>query len=199
MNNSPYESILSGAAGGFFNCASLRSECRPPLRSGCGTRNIAIIEATVDTSPFAEVMQELQKSLKPYHEGFLSFSRLPEAGCGREEILREMEKLKSVEEARWKEGKVSGAVYHGDSGHVDFLNQVYALNSQSNPLHADVWPSTTKFEAEIVAMTANMLGADADPRHGICGTVTSGGTESILVAMKTYRDWARETKASCAK
>ncbi len=152
----------------------------------------------MDTSPFAEVMQELQKSLKPYHDGFLSFSRLPEAGCGREEILREMEKLKSVEEARWKEGKVSGAVYHGDSGHVDFLNQVYALNSQSNPLHADVWPSTTKFEAEIVAMTANMLGADADSRHGVCGTVTSGGTESILVAMKTYRDWARETKGITA-
>ncbi|MBI2975363.1 MAG: aminotransferase class V-fold PLP-dependent enzyme [Chloroflexi bacterium] len=143
-------------------------------------------------------MQELQKSLKPYHEGFLSFSRLPEEGCGREEILREMEKLKSVEEARWKEGRVSGAVYHGDSGHVDFLNQVYALNSQSNPLHADVWPSTTKFEAEIVAMTANMLGADADPGHGVCGTVTSGGTESILVAMKTYRDWARETKGITA-
>lgn len=152
----------------------------------------------MDTSPFAEVMQELQKSLKPYHEGFLSFSRLPEEGCGREEILREMEKLKSVEEARWKEGRVSGAVYHGDSGHVDFLNQVYALNSQSNPLHADVWPSTTKFEAEIVAMTAHMLGADADPGHGVCGTVTSGGTESILVAMKTYRDWARETKGITA-
>ena len=31
-------------------------------------------------------------------------------------------------------------VYHGDDDHVDFLNQVYALTSQTNPLHADVWP-----------------------------------------------------------
>jgi len=148
----------------------------------------------MDTSPFEDLIPELVRSLKPYQEGFLSFSKLPQEGCGREEILREMEKMKSIEEARWKDGKVSGAVYHGDNAHIDFLNQVYALQSQSNPLHADVWPSTTKFEAEIVAMTANMLGANADPTNEICGTVTSGGTESILVAMKTYRDWARETK-----
>ena len=59
-------------------------------------------------------------------------------------------------------GYVSGAVYHGDPEHIAFLDQVYALNSQTNPLHADLWPSTTKFEAEIVAMTADMLhGTDA--------------------------------------
>jgi glutamate/tyrosine decarboxylase-like PLP-dependent enzyme len=144
----------------------------------------------MDTSPFEDLIPELEKSLKPYQDGFLSFSKLPAAGCAREEILREMEKLKSIEESRWKEGKVSGAVYHGDNAHIDFLNRVYALHSQSNPLHADIWPSTTKFEAEIVAMTAHMLSAP----NGVCGTVTSGGTESILLAMKTYRDWARETK-----
>src|SRR5262249_55859367 len=74
-----------------------------------------------------------------------------------------------------------------------FLNRVYALHSQCNPLHADIWPSASKFEAEIVAMTANMLGA-AQATDDVCGCVTSGGTESILLAMKTYRDWARERK-----
>jgi glutamate/tyrosine decarboxylase-like PLP-dependent enzyme len=44
-----------------------------------------------------------------------------------------------------------------------------------------------------------MLGADrtdtgADPDNKICGVITSGGTESILLAMKTYRDWARDKK-----
>jgi sphinganine-1-phosphate aldolase len=152
----------------------------------------------MDTSPFEDLIPELERSLKPYHDGFLSFSKLPQEGCGREEILREMEKLKSIEEARWKDGKVSGAVYHGDNAHIDFLNRVYAIQSQSNPLHADIWPSTTKFEAEIVAMTAQMLGAGSDTWNEICGTVTSGGTESILAAMKTYRDWARETKGITA-
>ena len=69
-----------------------------------------------------------------------------------------MEAIRAQEEAQWKDGFVSGAVYHGDQAHIDFLNQIYAINSQSNPLHADVWPSTSKFEAEIVAMTADMLG-----------------------------------------
>lgn len=152
----------------------------------------------MDTAPFEELKQDLEKSLKPYKHGYLSFSRLPQVGCRRDDILREMEKLRSIEESRWKDGKVSGAVYNGDDAHIDFMNRVYAVHSQSNPLHADVWPSTTKFEAEIVAMTASMLGMDAGMSPEICGTVTSGGTESILLAMKTYRDWARETKGITA-
>ena len=71
------------------------------------------------------------------------------------------------------------------------MNRVYAINSQSNPLHPEIWPSTTKFDAEVVSMTAAMLSADQAPEE-IVGTVSSGGTESILLAMKTYRDWARE-------
>jgi sphinganine-1-phosphate aldolase len=147
----------------------------------------------MEADMLAGMAADLQKWLKPYKEGFVSFSRLPEAGMEREAILAEMEKLTSIEQARWKDGYVSGAVYHGDETHVDFLNRVYAINSQSNPLHADVWPSTTKFEAEIVSMTAGMLGADKTD-DTIAGTLSSGGTESILLAMKTYRDWARDKK-----
>ena len=107
---------------------------------------------------YDEMMAELESSVKPYKDKFTSFTRIPEVGRDRAEILSEMEAMRAHEEAQWKEGFVSGAVYHGDAEHIDFLNQVYAINSQSNPLHADVWPSATKFEAEIVAMTASMLG-----------------------------------------
>jgi len=137
------------------------------------------------------IMDELDHSLKPYRDGFATYAHLPEVGRDKEEIIGEMETLRDVEESRWKDGYVSGAVYHGDDEHIDFLNRVYALNSQSNPLHSDLWPSTTKFEAEIVSMTAHMLGAGLTDDE-ICGTVTSGGTESILLAMKTYRDRARD-------
>jgi sphinganine-1-phosphate aldolase len=143
-------------------------------------------------------LTDLEKELKPYREGFLSFVDLPEKGVDREDILVEMERMKSFETNRWMEGYASGAVYHGDKAHIDFLNQAYALYSQSNPLHADLWPSITKFEAEIVLMVAGMLGGGSSKGRGsnqeICGTVTSGGTESIMLAMKTYRDWARERK-----
>ena len=145
----------------------------------------------------AQMMRELSKTLKPYHDG-LAFTTLPPAGIARDDILAEMERLKNAEEDKWRDGFVSGAVYNGDEEHVQFLNRVYAINSQSNPLHADVWPSTTKFEAEIVAMTAHMLGAGTAGAGEVCGTVSSGGTESILLAIKTYRDRARDRKGITA-
>lgn len=59
----------------------------------------------------------------------------------------------------------------------------------SNPLHPDVFPTVRKMEAEIVSMCLRMYN---NPDGA--GTMTSGGTESIVMAVKTYRDWAREVK-----
>jgi len=140
---------------------------------------------------YAEIMVELEKSVKPYKNKYDSFTQIPAVGRDHADILRDMESMRDLEEAHWKDGFISGAVYHGDQEHIDFLNQVYAINSQSNPLHSDVWPSANKFESEIVAMTGNMLGGAG---QDVCGTLSSGGTESIMLAMKTYRDWAREKK-----
>lgn len=56
----------------------------------------------------------------------------------------------------------------------------------TNALHPDVFPSIRKFEAEIIRLTCTMLNGD----EKTCGALTGGGTESILMAMKTYRDYA---------
>ena len=141
--------------------------------------------------------------MHPYRERFEIFSRLPAQGRDRQEILGRMDELEKIERAKWKEGFASGSVYHGDDEHITFLNRVYALQSQCNQLHADLWPSAAKFESEIVAMTAHMLGAGQieapfGSQAGICGSVTSGGSESILLAMKTYRDWARDKRGITA-
>ncbi len=143
----------------------------------------------------AAVTRELEHSSKPYRGLFETFASLPKAGKSKSQILKDMEKLRAREEGRWKKGFVSGAVYHGDSAHVEFLNKVYSLHSQVNPLHSDLWPSASKFEAEIISMAGNMLGGAGSGAHdeedGVCGAVTSGGSESILLAMKAYRDRAR--------
>ncbi len=141
---------------------------------------------------YATLLADLEESAHPYRAEFGRNTQLPPIGRPRADILAELSALREREQARWRDGYVSGAVYHGDEGHIDFLNQVYALHSQSNPLHSDLWPSAAKFEAEIVAMTAHMLGSAETPDE-IDGTVTSGGTESILLAMKAYRDLARDT------
>jgi sphinganine-1-phosphate aldolase len=140
----------------------------------------------------------MEATVKPYRGQVAAHLRLPAEGVPRDELLREMEDLAARERPRWHDGLVSGAVYHGGDDHVAFLNRVYAIASQVNPLHADLWPSAAKYEAEIVAMTASMLGGEAgpagDPSRQVVGSVTSGGTESILLAMRAYRDRARATR-----
>ncbi len=163
---------------------------------------VALIERSLRRIPgaqrkidefYAGIIEGLDEAVHPYKHTLPALKRLPRQGRPRLEILAEMQALQATESSRWQEGFVSGAVYQGDPEHITFLNQVYALNAQSNPLHFDLWPSTVKYEAEIVAMTAHMLGA-AQTADAVVGTVTSGGTESILLAMRTYRDWARERR-----
>lgn len=59
----------------------------------------------------------------------------------------------------------------------------------ANPLHPAIFPAVRKMEAEIVAMCLRLYNGP----NG-AGTMTSGGTESIIMAVKTYRDWAKATK-----
>ena len=157
-------------------------------------KNIPAIRRALEAE-YDSVMSRLEHSLKPYDDDFERYRSLPASGVSRTKILRDMRRLLEREKPAWEEGFVSGAVYHGDQEHIAFLNKVYALNSQSNPLHSDLWPSASKFEAEIVSMTARMLGAPAyanpEAASEICGAVSSGGTESILLAMKAYRDRAQ--------
>lgn len=168
-------------------------------------RVIAVTEKALKAMPFVKAKLDkeygsmlggLEHSMRPYAGEVETYARLPEQGRARGDILGEIERLAERESPRWRDGFLSGAVYNGDPEHVDFMNRVYAATSQVNPLHSDVWPSASKYEAEIVAMVADILGAGpgnraAPPAEQICGAVTSGGTESILLAMKAYRDRAR--------
>jgi glutamate/tyrosine decarboxylase-like PLP-dependent enzyme len=152
-----------------------------------------------DVAPQVDLAAALDQMMHPYRGTLPEFVRLPAAGLKRTDVLGTMQDLEEREAGRWESGHASGAVYNGDREHIDFVSRVYTLHSQVNPLHPDLFPSAAKFEAEIVSMTAHMLngdkaGAPVGSEEGVCGSVTSGGSESILLAMKTYRDWARATK-----
>ncbi len=155
-------------------------------------KDIPVVRRAIEKE-MNEMMGSIRDSIKPYAGKVPEFERMPERGMDQGAVLEMMEDIQKKESKTWEKGFVSGAVYHGDKDHIGFLNRVYALHSQSNPLHADIWPSASKYEAEVVSMTADMLGAGRT-RDEICGVVSSGGTESILLAMKTYRDQARKEK-----
>jgi glutamate/tyrosine decarboxylase-like PLP-dependent enzyme len=137
------------------------------------------------SDPLADIIA----SLRPYAGELPSFTYLPARGRPREDVLADLAAMAAHERPRWEDGYASGAVYHGDPEHIAFQARAYALHSQNNPLHVDVWPSTTKLEAEIVAMAADLLGAARTPDE-IAGVVSSGGTESIMLAVKAHRDLA---------
>ena len=140
--------------------------------------------------------------LKPYKGRFASHDQIPARGRRREDIFQELATMATEENARWQSGRVSGTFYHGGEAHRAFLNKVFALFSHENTIQFDLCPSMFKLESEIIAMTARMLNGDAaaarNPQDQVCGTLTSGGTESILMAMKAYRDWARSEKGISA-
>jgi len=79
---------------------------------------------------YDKLLEEIEKSAKPYKDT-QSYASLPEKGISKEEVLKQMTEFQQKEENKWKDGFVSGAVYHGDTEHIDFLNKVVALNSQS--------------------------------------------------------------------
>jgi sphinganine-1-phosphate aldolase len=154
-------------------------------RIEAGLRRIGPARRLIEQQ-YETVVGELESHVHPYAGKHEAFATIPEKGLTREHVLAEVRAMAEKEAPKWQEGYVSGGIYHGDAEHIGFLHDVYAAHSQTNPLHADLFPSIVKMEAEIVSMTASMLGGEGFA----CGTVTSGGTESILLAMKTYRDRA---------
>ncbi len=126
----------------------------------------------------------------PYRNRFRTYHRLDHDGRDRESILAELSEMAREEDEIGDQGRVSGSIYHGDHDHYAFLTEAFRLFAHSNVLQRDMYPSATKLEAEIIAMTASMLHGTRD----VCGVVTFGGTESLINPMLVYRDWARKEK-----
>jgi glutamate/tyrosine decarboxylase-like PLP-dependent enzyme len=125
----------------------------------------------------------------PYRARFKTYERLPSEGRDRKSILDELGTMAGEEDRIADLGHVSGSIYHGGHDHYAFLTEAFRLFAHANVLQRDMYPSATKLEAEIVAMTAAMLHAEV-----ACGVVTFGGTESLINPMLVYRDRGRAEK-----
>lgn len=101
-------------------------------------------------------------------------------------MLNTLRRWSNREKGIWATGKASGAIYHGGEELLSTLTEAYSLFALSNPLHPELFPCVRKMESEVVRMTLSLFNGDKDS----CGSMTSGGTESILMAIKAYRDKA---------
>jgi sphinganine-1-phosphate aldolase len=128
----------------------------------------------------------------PYAERFEVNRSMPDKGYDRKAVLDELRQMATEEDQSWETGQVSGSYYCGDHEHYDFLTEAFGMFAHVNALQRDVCPSATRFEGEIIAMTLDMLHAEAVTGTTPAGIVTSGGTGSIVHALLSYRESARE-------
>src|SRR3990172_8796084 len=118
--------------------------------------------------------------------------RFPTKGTPRDQLSTQMRDALATD-ADWRGGRIWSLVYFAGDDVADVLKDAYSAALFTNGLGPGAFKSLKKFEAEVIAMTADLLGCP-----GATGNMTSGGTESILMAVKTARDWARAEKGITA-
>ncbi len=115
--------------------------------------------------------------------------KIPKNGVPREDVLASLGDF-AEEDVDWHSGRVWALVYHAGDEHKQFLADAHAAYASANLLNPLAFRSLKKMEGEVVDMSASLLHA---PDTAV-GTMTSGGTESILLAVKAARDRAKKKR-----
>ena len=113
----------------------------------------------------------------------------PKKGTAAKEVLDLMESFKS-QDVDWKNGRSFSLTYPVSEEHVDFLKKAHNMYFSENALNPMAFKSLRRFEHETIRMCADLFHGDDET----VGLVTSGGTESLIMAIKAYRDRARKQK-----
>ncbi len=113
--------------------------------------------------------------------------RIPESGLQRDDILNSLTSFKA-NDPDWRGGKVFAYVFKAGDDVMEIAEEALRGYMWDNGLDPRTFKSLHKLETEIVAMSATHLRGDPAV---VTGNFTSGGTESVLLAMKTARDFAR--------
>lgn len=133
-----------------------------------------------------KVTVDIERSLNKPYQDCRFILELPDQPWTPEAILEEMSQNDALCPAGWNKGTVSGAIYTEHDPHLDALMvSVYKRHLRSNPLHSDVFIGVRKMEAEVIRWCCNLFHGGPDS----CGSMASGGTESLILACKAYRDY----------
>ena len=111
--------------------------------------------------------------------------KLDKKGVPAGELRETMQQIAS-EDKQWKERLAAGVSYPAGDDVLEVAQQAYIDFFSVNALYPSIFPSTARFEREVIEMTAGLL-------HGenAVGAISSGGTESNLLGVLSARDRAR--------
>ena len=89
---------------------------------------------------------------------------------------------------RWKDGRAFSLAYYAGPEVQEVADHAFAMYGSTNGLNADAFPSLKKFQADVVSTVNRWVHGDEQS----AGFMTSGGTESILLAVKAARERGRK-------
>lgn len=119
------------------------------------------VQRKIDTE-ISAVSASMESAVQERTSHMQYYKVLPLLGLSREELLDQVDKYLLLGEYKWKEGRVSGAVYNFNDELCELVSAVYEKTAYTNPLHADIFPGINKMEAEVVRMCATMFNGGAD-------------------------------------
>src|SRR5512140_2646799 len=114
---------------------------------------------------------------------------LPVKGVGWPQLRAQMLDY-AAGDVRWRDGKTAVYVFNAGPEVEQVQKEAYALFQSENGLGPAAFPSLKRMEEEVVGFGLSLLHAPDDAS----GVITSGGTDSITMAMKAARDFARKEK-----
>jgi len=118
---------------------------------------------------------------------------LPTEGTPAETIFAELDSLQR-HDVRWRDGRAFSLVYYGGPEVSAVAEEAYRRYSSENALNTDAFPGLRAMHSEVVANVGHWLQAGPDG----AGFMTSGGTESILMAVKAARERGRRERGITA-
>ena len=109
--------------------------------------------------------------------------------------LLEIINQKKQKDIDWRKGRAFCLVYHPGDEREQAIKAIFDQYYADNALNPTATPSLAELETETVSMCADLFQGD----EAVCGNISTGGTESIILAVKTARDWALKNKANITK
>ena len=112
-------------------------------------------------------------------------SELSRHGRSVDDVIADLE-AKRTNDVKWADGRAFGMVYDGGPSVHEVAERAAMIYLHENALNTKAFPSLGGIQSEVVGWTAALLHGD-----GAAGFLTSGGTESILCAVKAARERAK--------
>lgn len=156
-----------------------------------------VVDRVISPEKLKRTADQITGSVAKEIPGVPMMMELPRQGHSKEQVIQQLDKMQAFEQQAADLAKLSGTVYRDDEILKELAVASYERFLHANPLHPDVFPAVRQMEASVVSMVARLFSQHA--QQPAVGTMTMGGTESIILACYGYVHWFRQRSGMTAE